>query len=171
MFDLETNAWTYVKTKPHIKQKRKGLYPNRRKCHSLGVIGNDCYIAGGTNGETVCSDIWHINLEELKWTLLVDCIPFPVYFHAAAMSFNSKLTIFGGVEDADGKYRNNKLTTIWLKIPSLKQICLSSVDHYAKHKLLDLGKCKATGLVEALEVAGLVTDDDGSFGQADKFRF
>lgn len=159
VFDLETNDWTYVTTKPQIKSDSEISFPNRRKCHSLGVIGNDCYIAGGTDGENVCSDVWHINLEELRWTLLVECIPHPVYFHAASISMNGKLTIFGGVEDAQGKSRNNKISAMWVKVPTLKNICLEAISHYAKHDYLDLDKCRATGLEEALEVANLLHQD------------
>lgn len=165
VFDLETNDWSYVKTKPHVLTKespyyqnihgRESFYPERRKCHSLGVIGNDCYMAGGTDSERVCSDLWHINLEELKWTLLIEQVPcpIPVYFHAATISLEGKLTIFGGVEDVQGRNRNNKLTQIWLKVPSLKNICLLAVEHYAKKKMIAAEKFKETGLSDAIEVA------------------
>lgn len=152
VFDLETLDWSYYKTRPHIKQG-KGLYPVERKCHSLGVIGNDCYMCGGNDGAKVCSDIWHINLEELKWTLLVECIPYPVYFHAAAISLDGRLTVFGGVDNFSGDSRNNKLTSIWLKIPSLKNMCLSAVSYYVKHGAMDADRCRVIGLKEALEVA------------------
>lgn len=132
------------------------MYPQARKCHSLAVIGNDCYVCGGTNSVEVCSDLWHINLEELKWSLLVECIPYPVYFHAASVSLNGKLTVFGGVDTIDGKSRNNKLTSIWLKIPSLKDISLSAVSYYVKHGLIKSKDIRSTGLSEALEVADLI---------------
>lgn len=154
IFDLETHDWTFCKTKPYEKEGLK-LYPEARKCHSLAVIGNDCYICGGTNGIKVCTDIWHINLEELKWTLLVDRIPYPVYFHAAAISLGGRLTVFGGVDNVSGESRNNKLTSIWLKIPSLKNICLSAVSYYVKNKTITRKSVKTTGLLEALEVADL----------------
>lgn len=119
------------------------------------MIGSDCYICGGTDGDKVCSDIWHINLNELKWTLLVGCIPYPVYFHAATVSLNGRMTIFGGVDNISGESRNNKLTSIWLKIPSLKNICLSAVSYYVKNEILDAHRCRTTGLREAFEVAGI----------------
>lgn len=103
------------------------------------------------------SDIWHINLDHLQWTLLVECIPYPVYFHAASVSFNSRLTIFGGVDTINGDSRNNKLTSIWLKIPSLKNICLSAVDYYMKNGTINSDDVKSTGLTEAYEVANLTT--------------
>jgi len=136
-------------------KRGRNVYPLARKCHSLAVIGNDCYICGGTNGVKVCSDIWHINLEELKWTLLVESIPYPVYFHAAAISLHGKLTIFGGVDTIAGDSRNNKLTSIWLKIPSLKNICLSAVSYYVKHGTMSSKSVRTTGLPDALEVADL----------------
>lgn len=154
IFDLETHDWTFCKTKPYEKEGLK-QYPEARKCHSLAVIGNDCYICGGTNGVKVCTDIWHINLEELKWTLLVDRIPYPVYFHGAAISLGGRLTVFGGVDHISGDSRNNKLTSIWLKIPSLKNICLSAVSYYVKNKTITRKSVKTTGLLEALEVADL----------------
>lgn len=154
LFDLETHDWTYCETKPYLKKGLK-LYPQARKCHSLAVIGNDCYVCGGTNGVNICSDLWHINLAELKWTLLVECIPYPVYFHAASVSLEGKLTIFGGVDTIDGNSRNNKLTSIWLKIPTLKNICLSAVNYYVKRGKISLRDIQTTGLSEALEVAEL----------------
>lgn len=129
------------------------MYPQKRKCHSLAVIGNDCYVCGGVNNESVCSDIWHINLEELKWTLLVECIPYPVYFHAASVSLNGKLTVFGGVDTMAGDSRNDKLTSIWLKIPSLKNISLLAVSYYVKNGILNSNDIRSTGLPEALEAA------------------
>lgn len=159
-FDLETNDWTFCQTKPYIRRDRVNqtkppIYPCARKCHSLAVIGNDCYICGGTNGTKVCSDIWHINLEELKWTRLVKCIPYPVYFHAATISLNGKFTIFGGVDTIEGDSRNNKLTSIWFKIPSLKNVCLSAVSYYVKKGILEAKDIKTLGFVEAMEVADL----------------
>lgn len=154
IFDLETNDWSHYVTKPYIK-RGKQLYPGKRKCHSLAVIGNDCYICGGTDGHRICSDIWHINLEKLRWTLLVECIPYPVYFHAASVSLDGKLTLFGGVDTIAGDSRNNKLTSIWLKIPTLKNICLSAVSHYVKLGRIDPKICPITGLNEALEIADL----------------
>lgn len=155
VFDLETHDWSYCKTKPHLKMGQQ-LYPNARKCHSLTILGNDCYVCGGTDGQKVCSDIWHINMEELKWTLLVEKIPYPVYFHAASVALDGRLTIFGGVDHVNGDSRNNKLTSIWLKVPSLKNICLSAVSYYVQHKVIDPKACKTTGLSEALEVADLL---------------
>lgn len=154
VFDLETNNWSFCKTKPHVKQGAEA-YPHARKCHSLAVIGNDCYVCGGTNGHLVCSDIWHINLEELKWTLLVECIPYPVYFHAASISLNGKLSVFGGVDSISGDSRNNKLTSIWLKIPSLKNICLSALNYYVEKGVFESKAVRCTGAPEAIEIVDL----------------
>lgn len=102
------------------------------------------------------SDIWHINLEQLQWSLLVECIPYPVYFHAASVGLDSRLTIFGGVDTINGDSRNNKLTSIWLKIPSLKNVCLSAVDYYIKRGIINSKAVKSTGLTEAYEIADLI---------------
>lgn len=102
------------------------------------------------------TDLWHINLEQLQWTLLVECIPYPVYFHAASVSLGSRLTIFGGVDTISGDSRNNKLTSIWLKIPSLKNMCLAAVDYYTKSNVINLDDVKGTGLKEAHEIASLI---------------
>lgn len=159
IFDLETSNWISCKTKPFIKTEGgEQLYPCNRKCHSLAVIGNDCYMCGGTNGKVVCSDVWHINLEELKWTRLVEFIPYPVYFHGASISLNAKLTIFGGVETITGDFRNNKLTSVWFKIPSLKNICLSAVSYYVKNGTLNAGAIKTTGFSEALEIIETIVE-------------
>lgn len=144
-----------MKTKPHLKRDHFPIWPRARKCHSLAVIGDDCYICGGTTGDAVCSDIWHINLIDLKWTLLVDRIPYPVYFHAASVSMNAKLSIFGGVDNISGDSRNNKLTCLWLKIPSLKNMCLAALDYYSRNKIITPKAIQTTGVHEVMEMTGV----------------
>lgn len=78
-----------------------------------------------------------------------------MYFHAATISLNGKFTIFGGVDTIEGDSRNNKLTSIWFKIPSLKNVCLSAVSYYVKKGILDAKDIKTTGFAEAMEVADL----------------
>lgn len=152
VFDLETNDWTFLTTKPHLK-KLSQTYPKARKCHSLAVIGNDCYICGGTSGADVCKDIWHINLDKLKWTLLVECIPYPVYFHGASISQGAKLTVFGGVDHACGDSRNNKLTSIWLRVTSLKNMCMDALEYYVTNGTIPRKALRETGLNDTLEMA------------------
>lgn len=154
VFDLETRDWTFVETKPFRKGRSRLIsYPTARKCHSLVVIDSDCYMCGGTDSEKVFSDVWHININELKWTRIVDKIPYPVYFHGSSISLQGKMSVFGGVENVEGDSRNNKLTYIWLKIPTLKTICLSSLNYYVRNKVITSKAIRSTGLKEAIEIS------------------
>lgn len=153
-FDLETHQWSYTPTRGH-QENGESEWPRARKCHSLSILGNDCYISGGLHDNSVCAGVWHINLEDLAWSPITRRIPYPVYFHAAAISKDARLTIFGGVQTTKGDIRNNKLTSIWLKIPSLKDICLLAIDYYADEQFVSRQRlCKTTGFLR------LIWDDD-----------
>lgn len=152
VFDLETCDWSFWRTNPSGRNLANS-FPDPRKCHSLAVLNKDCYVCGGTDGQQICPDIWHIDLDTLKWTLIAPKIPYPVYFHAASIGLQGQLTIFGGVDNQSGDSRNNKLTSIWLKIPSLKTVCLLALRHYVHEKFLDPKLVPMTGMQEAYEVA------------------
>ncbi|XP_058580265.1 kelch domain-containing protein 10 isoform X6 [Neofelis nebulosa] len=81
-YNLETNAWEEIATKPHEKIG----FPAARRCHSCVQIKNDVFICGGYNGEVILGDIWKLNLQTFQWVKLPATMPEPVYFHCAAVT-------------------------------------------------------------------------------------
>ncbi|KAM8908482.1 kelch domain-containing protein 10 isoform 1-T1 [Spinachia spinachia] len=81
-YNLETNSWEEITTKPHDKIG----YPAPRRCHSCVQIRNDVFICGGYNGELILADLWKINLQTFQWSKLPALMPEPAYFHCAAVT-------------------------------------------------------------------------------------
>ncbi|KAA8580180.1 hypothetical protein FQN60_005715, partial [Etheostoma spectabile] len=67
-YNLETNSWEELTTKPHDKIG----YPAPRRCHSCVQIRN--------------ADLWKINLQTFQWSKLPAMMPEPAYFHCAAVT-------------------------------------------------------------------------------------
>ncbi|MGH0127855.1 UNVERIFIED_CONTAM: hypothetical protein FKN15_032524, partial [Acipenser sinensis] len=81
-YNLETNSWEEITTKPHDKIG----FPAARRCHSCVQIGSDIFICGGYNGELILGDLWKMNLQTFQWTKLPAVMPEPAYFHCAAVT-------------------------------------------------------------------------------------
>uniref|UniRef100_H2UW54 Kelch domain-containing protein 10 n=1 Tax=Takifugu rubripes TaxID=31033 RepID=H2UW54_TAKRU len=113
-YNLETNSWEEITTKPHDKIG----FPAPRRCHSCVQIRNgeqfsktrasdpslvplhvfnsdsaslpslvvDVFICGGYNGELILADLWKINLLTFQWSKLPAVMPEPAYFHCAAVT-------------------------------------------------------------------------------------
>ncbi|KAJ0057367.1 hypothetical protein NL108_005288, partial [Boleophthalmus pectinirostris] len=81
-YNLETNSWEEIVTKPHDKIG----YPAPRRCHSCVQIQNNVFICGGYNGEIILSDLWRIDLQSFQWIKLPATMPEPAYFHCAAVT-------------------------------------------------------------------------------------
>uniref|UniRef100_A0A2D4GBW1 Kelch domain-containing protein 10 n=1 Tax=Micrurus corallinus TaxID=54390 RepID=A0A2D4GBW1_MICCO len=60
-YNLETNTWEEIATKPHKKKD----YPAARRCHSCVQIKNDVFVCGGYNGEVILGDIWKLCWEKV----------------------------------------------------------------------------------------------------------
>ncbi|XP_077450418.1 kelch domain-containing protein 10 isoform X3 [Stigmatopora argus] len=114
-YNLETNSWEEIATKPHDKIG----FPAPRRCHSCVQIRNDVFICGGYTGELILADLWKINLHTLQWSRLPAMMPEPAYFHCAAVTPTGCMYIHGGVVNIHEKKRTGSLFKIWLAVPSL----------------------------------------------------
>lgn len=123
-FSLTDNTWSKVST------TTTSVYPEARLCHGSVQIENDVYICGGHDGRTIFSDIWKINLKQLEWKRLNVELPIPLYFHSVAMSEEGQLFIFGGVTNTREEIRTNLILSIWLKIPTLSDMCWQALLSY-----------------------------------------
>lgn len=63
--------------------------------HSCRVffVHSEVFICGGYNGELILSDLWKINLQTFQWTKLPAVMPEPAYFHCAAVTPVSKISL------------------------------------------------------------------------------
>ncbi|KAK7895351.1 hypothetical protein WMY93_020676 [Mugilogobius chulae] len=141
-YNLETNSWEEITTKPHDKIGMSDLYlictfyfciiflmwlltgyPAPRRCHSCVQIQNNVFICGGYNGEIILSDLWKINLQSFQWIKLPAIMPEPAYFHCAAVTPAGCMYIHGGVVDIHENKRTGSLFKIWLTVPSLLELC------------------------------------------------
>uniref|UniRef100_A0A668TZC9 Kelch domain-containing protein 10 n=1 Tax=Oreochromis aureus TaxID=47969 RepID=A0A668TZC9_OREAU len=118
-YNLETNSWEEITTKPHEKIG----YPAPRRCHSCVQIRNDVFICGGYNGELILADLWKINLQTFQWSKLPAVMPEPAYFHCAAVTPAGCMYIHGGVVNIHENKRTGSLFKIWLTVPSLLELC------------------------------------------------
>ncbi|XP_008409657.1 kelch domain-containing protein 10-like [Poecilia reticulata] len=117
-YNLETNYWEEIVTKPH----EKAGYPAARRCHSCVQVKDDVFICGGYNGELILSDLWKINLQTFQWTKLPAMMPEPAYFHSAAVTPAGCMYIHGGVVNMSGNQRTASLYKVWLVVPSLLEM-------------------------------------------------
>lgn len=127
-FNLESGTWTMLKTKR--SNVSMGLdaspdfgFPGRRKCHSAVQLGNDVYICGGCNGTKVYNDMWKFHIPTRQWEFIPIRIPVPLSFHTASLTPDGSMYLFGGVSDIEKSIRTNQTFRMWLKIPSLKDMC------------------------------------------------
>ncbi|KAK5614491.1 Kelch domain-containing protein 10 [Crenichthys baileyi] len=117
-YNLETNYWEEIVTKPHEKIG----YPAARRCHSCVQVKDDVFICGGYNGDLILSDLWKINLQTFQWTKLPAVMPEPAYFHCAAVTPAGCMYVHGGVVNMFGNRRTASLYKVWLVVPSLLEM-------------------------------------------------
>ncbi|KAM7056839.1 kelch domain-containing protein 10 [Acridotheres tristis] len=151
-YNLETNTWEEITTKPHEKVG----FPAARRCHSCVQIKNDVFVCGGYNGEVILGDVWKLNLQTFQWVKLPAAMPEPVYFHCAAVTPAGCMYVHGGVVNIHENKRTGSLFKMWLVVPSLLELCweklLECFPHLAtlsRSQLLHLGLTQ--GLVERLK--------------------
>ncbi|XP_054165614.1 kelch domain-containing protein 10-like [Oppia nitens] len=149
VFDIATGKWTEVQTKCDLNVMNEQLsgFPEARRCH--GCVrqlftdnnsdadndNNNCIvyvIAGIGDNNNVFDDVWRLDVRQLQWQLMSCRLPRRLYFHSASVSPDGRLSVFGGVVDANHTERTNELLTVWLRIPSLKTISLEAICHYLR---------------------------------------
>ncbi|XP_077354819.1 kelch domain-containing protein 10 isoform X1 [Festucalex cinctus] len=151
-YNLETNSWEEIATKPHDKIG----FPAPRRCHSCVQIRNDVFICGGYNGEFILADLWKINLHTFQWSRLPAVMPEPAYFHCAAVTPTGCMYIHGGVVNIHENKRTGSLFKIWLSVPSLLECCweilLQAFPHLANLPTMQLRNLGLTQeLIERLK--------------------
>uniref|UniRef100_A0A8C7ZEZ3 Kelch domain-containing protein 10 n=1 Tax=Oryzias sinensis TaxID=183150 RepID=A0A8C7ZEZ3_9TELE len=117
-YNLETNYWEEMVTKPHEKIG----YPASRRCHSCVQVKDEVFICGGYNGESILSDLWRLNLRTFQWMKLPAVMPEPAYFHCAAVTPAGCMYVHGGVVNISGNRRTASLYKVWLVVPSLLEL-------------------------------------------------
>ncbi|OWF43573.1 kelch domain-containing protein 10-like [Mizuhopecten yessoensis] len=117
-FHFERCMWDEIKTKPDPKNG----YPTPRKCHSCVYYEKGAYICGGFDSHEIFSDIWKLCLVTYTWTKLSASLHIPVYFHAADVTKEGCMYVFGGVSRID-TIRTNAVQRIWLRVPALDELC------------------------------------------------
>ncbi|XP_067358066.1 kelch domain-containing protein 10-like isoform X2 [Channa argus] len=136
-YNLETNYWEEIVTKPHEKIG----YPAARRCHSCVQV-KDVFICGGYNGELILSDLWKINLQTFQWARLPAVMPEPAYFHCATVTPAGCMYVHGGVVNMSGNRRTASLYKVWLVVPSLLEMTweklLKTFPHLAQLSTLQL---------------------------------
>ncbi|CAL1285269.1 unnamed protein product [Larinioides sclopetarius] len=125
VFNIDNCSWKKVSTSSE--------FPEPRRCHGCVQMGTDVYICGGFDGSVAFADIWKFDLDTFQWKKLSVTLPTPIYFHSAAVSQAGQLFVFGGVDSIRANTRTNELFSMWLKIPSLAEMCWQAVLHYMPH--------------------------------------
>uniref|UniRef100_A0A3B4BH81 Kelch domain-containing protein 10 n=1 Tax=Periophthalmus magnuspinnatus TaxID=409849 RepID=A0A3B4BH81_9GOBI len=139
-YNLETNYWEEIATKPHDKI---GIhYCLVSYCSPMSQLCSEVFICGGYNGEMILSDLWKINLQTFEWTKLPALMPEPAYFHCAAVTPAGCMYIHGGVINMSGNRRTSSLYKLWLVVPSLLEVTweklLKTFPHLAQLSTLQL---------------------------------
>ncbi|XP_061534151.1 kelch domain-containing protein 10-like isoform X2 [Phycodurus eques] len=137
-YNLETNYWEEIVTKPHEKLG----YPAARRCHSCVQVQHEVFICGGYDGQLIMDDLWKLNLRTFKWTKLPAIMPEPAYFHCAAVTPAGCMYVHGGVVNMSGNRRTASLYKVWLVVPSLLELAwemlLKIKPHLAQMSTLQL---------------------------------
>lgn len=149
-YNFAENKFIFIQTKGDPSVTANGGYPDARKFHSCVQHQNDVIITGGSKqvGQYF-DDIWRFSLETRHWQLLTQVkLPYPLFFHDAAGAGNGQMYIFGGVTPGTNLdlVRTNDLHKIWIKIPTLGEICWEAMTYYhssiadkTKEELLSIG--------------------------------
>ncbi|XP_023232430.1 kelch domain-containing protein 10-like [Centruroides sculpturatus] len=127
-FDLNTHKWELVQTTGNTRTPHD--MPCERKCHGCVQFDKDVYVFGGFTGREILSDIWKMDLEIRQWTRYQYELPETLYFHSVAAAPNGQVFIFGGIRSMFHKMRTNDMYTLWINIPTLKEICWQAVLYY-----------------------------------------
>uniref|UniRef100_A0A182PZR3 Kelch domain-containing protein 10 n=1 Tax=Anopheles farauti TaxID=69004 RepID=A0A182PZR3_9DIPT len=135
VYDMKTNTWENVATKPDPLVELPGI-PAARKCHSCVQIrthlGLEVIVAGGYDGVNYFRDIWKLNLSTMQWQRMQKSnLPFPLFFHDAAVTSDGCMHIFGGIKfNNNTNVRTNQLYKMWTTIPRLSVIAWEAILHY-----------------------------------------
>ncbi|XP_059614073.1 kelch domain-containing protein 10 homolog [Phlebotomus argentipes] len=142
-FNLRTNTWAMVQTKPDPTISQPGdktAFPEARKCHSCVQIesphGPSAVIIGGYDS-CFYNDIWRLDLSTLEWRCFGKLSSFrPLFFHDATVTRSGCVYIYGGITcnvltNATRIKRTTNMYKIWMAIPKLSEMCIEALNFYA----------------------------------------
>ena len=137
MFDIATRQWFYQSTKPFLHPFEEGVSPNApplyehpsaRFAHACAHLGEWVYMAGGTDTKTSFCDFWSLHLPTMAWTRHTTAImPRQLYFHAAAVSPNGVLSIFGGTTAERSHNKNIYQIMVVHRVPRLHTLARNAL--------------------------------------------
>ncbi|XP_065829969.1 kelch domain-containing protein 10-like [Oscarella lobularis] len=141
-FDFESQLWNECACHP---AQRDG-FPNSRRFHACAKLNHMVYLSGGTSWlDVMYDDVWSLHLVTLQWTRLAVKLPVALFFHSMAVTPAGCLYIFGGCTTLAGTNRSDKMYKMWLRVPSLMEMCwLKLTKSYPR--LLDVGNSKLHAL-------------------------
>ncbi|VDK69417.1 unnamed protein product [Litomosoides sigmodontis] len=116
-------------------------YPVGRLYYGCVKFGNNAYIIGGCTENSVVrhligrmvlrpkllKDCWQLNLKEWRWKLLPCQLNQQLCFHAATVTPEGCIYVFGGTTDEKFERRTDQLQRCWIKPPSLFYIAARAV--------------------------------------------
>lgn len=151
VFDIEAKQWIPLEANPG-KPVETALPPPRR-CHGCVLKDNFVYINGGMNGSTVFRDVWRFDLLTHDWEKINVTLPTPLFFHGVSLSRSTgRMFVFGGVNrivnTVQADVRVNDLYSVYLGIPSLKELAFSAFLTHTKEG--QLTQCSKDALVTKL---------------------
>lgn len=140
-FNLKTNTWKMVQTKPDPTFSPPGnkvAFPEARKCHACvqfeTLQGSSVVIIGGYD-TCYYNDIWKLNLRTLEWKCLGKMPSFrPLFFHDATVTRAGCVYIYGGITcniNTNITKRTTNMYKIWMTIPKLSEMCIEALNFYA----------------------------------------
>ncbi|NXY38951.1 KLD10 protein, partial [Pomatorhinus ruficollis] len=146
-YNLETNTWEEITTKPHEKVG----FPAARRCHSCVQIKNGKICLWKIEVVTPLLKVWEVGMGTAQSCFSWLCNSCPLFPTQAGCMY-----VHGGVVNIHENKRTGSLFKMWLVVPSLLELCweklLESFPHLAtlsRSQLLHLGLTQ--GLVERLK--------------------
>jgi len=137
MFDVATKQWQLLSAKHDHRVPEPG-YPIQRYSHTCVQCpdkANLVYLCGGVGVGQTFNDFWRIDFDTLQWEKL--CITHrPISLHSTEITPSGRMYCYGGLIpfDNNGAF-SNTLTSGWIKIPKLKDICWEAMIYYFKQQM------------------------------------
>eukprot|EP00041_Stephanoeca_diplocostata_P039714 m.1637554 g.1637554 ORF g.1637554 m.1637554 type:complete len:528 (-) comp25943_c0_seq1:379-1962(-) len=128
LYDTHTRQWLRQPCRSAAPAKE---IPLSRRSHTCTLIGQNVYMLGGTDGNSVFpwEHVWMLDTRTFVWHKLPNPWPIPSYFHVTVATDEGYLVTFGGVDvkgTGDGE-RHNKVCCLPTRIPSLHELALQAV--------------------------------------------
>jgi len=125
-------------TSPLEEPSESEQFPAPRRCHDCVTRGRYAYIFGGFDGNRIFGDFWQLDLEHLQWKRLSCNQVVPSYFSSSAVTPAGQVFSFGGVVSDDQKTRTNAVHSMWLGVPSLRDMAWQAVLHYVGPEIANM---------------------------------